>query len=68
MHSLVLHTVRSGRKFGLNSLFPLIEMQRTRKKLANLKVARLKDVGLTVDDARNESERLIWDVPSNWRL
>jgi Domain of unknown function (DUF1127). len=40
---------------------------RQRRALAHLDPHLLADVGLTVDEARAEAARPLWDVPSNWR-
>lgn len=40
---------------------------RSRRALAQLTAAQLKDVGLSPSEARNEANRPVWDVPANWR-
>ena len=58
-HSGVVRTLR------LASLF---DLWRSRRALARLDEDALKDVGLTKNDAKSESQRPVWDVPENWRV
>ena len=39
-----------------------------RKQLATLDDARLRDIGMTKDQALAEAARPIWDVPRGWRV
>ena len=39
----------------------------TRRALARLTSAQLRDVGVTQDEADREASRPVWDVPANWR-
>ncbi|MEZ5824390.1 MAG: DUF1127 domain-containing protein [Geminicoccaceae bacterium] len=54
---------------NLRWLYPLALMvamwqtARERKELANLGDQALADLGLTVEDARRESQRPFWDLP-----
>ncbi|MFT4620209.1 MAG: hypothetical protein ACI95S_002486 [Dinoroseobacter sp.] len=48
------------------SLISLYSLWRSRRALALVETARLADMGLTVDQARAESLRSVWDVPTNW--
>ncbi|MEM1432293.1 MAG: DUF1127 domain-containing protein [Pseudomonadota bacterium] len=57
--------MRAIAPWGLSSLYALY---RQRQDLASLDDHLLKDIGLSKDQARQEAERPIWDVPSNWRF
>ena len=48
------------------SLISLYSLWRSRRALAYVEAARLADMGLTVEQARAESLRPVWDVPANW--
>ncbi|MEL6609480.1 MAG: DUF1127 domain-containing protein [Pseudomonadota bacterium] len=52
-----------GRFPGLTHMMSLA---RSRRALAELDDAALRDVGLTLDEARTEAARPAWDVPSHW--
>ena len=39
---------------------------KSRRDLAQLDRAALKDVGLTLREAREEAARTLWDVPASW--
>ncbi|HCI08365.1 DUF1127 domain-containing protein [bacterium] len=41
---------------------------RSRRALAALDDAALKDVGLTRHDATREAARPFWDAPNTWRM
>lgn len=43
-----------------------IALRKQRRALAMLGTDQLCDLGLSRTDARAESERSAWDVPSNW--
>ena len=45
----------------------LLGLYRQRRSLADMDPQRLADVGLTRDEANEEANRPIWDVPSHWR-
>ncbi|WP_354003559.1 DUF1127 domain-containing protein [Defluviimonas salinarum] len=42
------------------------EIRRQRRALSELSGHLLKDIGISADEARRESERPAWDVPSHW--
>lgn len=67
MEHLLSRTRRTvGRNlFGL--LSRMIETRRQRLDLGRLSKHRLKDIGISKDEARAESERPAWDVPATWR-
>lgn len=48
------------------SLATLIGLARSRRALAQLDEARLKDLGLSSHDAQVEANRPFWDVPAHW--
>ena len=43
-----------------------LAVRRERRTLLDLDDHLLGDIGLTRDEARQESERDVWDVPANW--
>ncbi len=55
------------RKDLLAALIAVNETWRQRKALAELDDDRLKDLGLTRTEAKNEANRPIWDAPSTWK-
>ena len=50
------------------SLRHLYSVWRSRRALAALDEAALKDVGLTRDEAQREATRPFWDAPNTWRM
>ncbi|MDC1275254.1 DUF1127 domain-containing protein [Ascidiaceihabitans sp.] len=50
------------------SLRHLYNVWRSRRALAALDDAALKDVGLTRHDATREAARPFWDAPNTWRM
>ncbi len=71
-------TTRSQKKFGLSTqptdratffdrLLNIEALWRQRRSLAELDDHLLRDIGLTRDEARRESERPAWDAPAHWR-
>ena len=56
-----LRSLRSG------WLTALLETRKTRRALAKLSAEQLCDIGLTQEQARTESRRTTWDVPTYWR-
>ena len=46
------------------SLLDLLSLYRQRRALANMDDDRLKDLGITREDAEVESRRPIWDTPA----
>ena len=49
------------------SVLSLFSLARQRRALAQLDEVRLKDLGLSVQDAQAEARRPFWDVPAFWR-
>lgn len=49
------------------SLRSLLALWRSRRALARLDTRALDDIGLSVQDARLEAARPVWDVPHHWR-
>ena len=56
-------TTPARRRLSLWSLFALA---RQRRALAQMDEARLRDVGLTRDEANTEARRVFWDAPDSW--
>ncbi|MBD3662660.1 DUF1127 domain-containing protein [Sulfitobacter aestuariivivens] len=50
----------------LHTFHQLIALYRSRRALAALSDAELKDIGLTADAAQREARRPVWDVPDYW--
>ena len=50
------------------SLRHLYNVWRSRRALAALDDAALKDVGLARHDATREAARPFWDTPNTWRM
>lgn len=48
-------------------LSTVITLARSRRALAGLDKAALRDVGLTQSEARLEARRPFWDLPRAWR-
>ena len=44
-----------------------ITARQSRRQLARLDAAALRDIGISPEAARLEATRPIWDVPANWR-
>jgi uncharacterized protein YjiS (DUF1127 family) len=45
----------------------MIAVARQRRALAALPPERLDDIGLTIEEARTEATKPLWDVPNYWR-
>lgn len=48
------------------SLLSWLSLWRTRRQLAELTDAQLRDIGLTRSEAEVETKRAYWDAPCNW--
>lgn len=59
-------TLFAPRRRGL-SLLRFIALRRSRRALAALDAAALRDVGISPADAQAEAARPIWDAPAAWR-
>lgn len=46
----------------------VLALRRQRAALAALPEAMLTDIGLTREEALNEAQRPLWDVPARWRV
>ena len=62
---LDIRSVGSARRTSLN-LKKRLAVWQTRRALANLDAERLKDVGISSDEARREARLSVWDVPDSW--
>ncbi len=51
--------------FGL--LFKLHDVWAERRRLSRLDAHRLSDMGLSLEDAKEEARRAAWDAPDRWR-
>lgn len=45
----------------------LLSLARSRRALANLSKAQLRDAGITPEEARHEAARKPWDASASWR-
>ena len=61
----ILPLPRSGQFFS--KIVAMIRLARQRRALVALDAHQLSDIGLTPEDARQEAERLFWDVLNHWR-
>jgi len=43
-----------------------VALRRSRQALADLSEEQLVDIGLSVDQARKEARRPVWDAPAHW--
>ena len=57
----------SRRVSVLQSIAVMFDIWRQRRALSQLDAARLRDIGLNVQQAHAEANRPIWDVPQTWR-
>lgn len=53
-------------QFRAIPLFSIISLARSRRELAHLDAATLRDIGLNSAEAHRESQRAFWDIPANW--
>ncbi len=58
---------RPARQFSLKHLALWAGLARQRRALANLTAAQRDDIGVTAQEAAQEAQRPIWDVPQQWR-
>lgn len=47
-------------------LLGYMELYRQRRALARMDAAQLDDLGLTLEQAKSEARRMIWDAPNSW--
>jgi uncharacterized protein YjiS (DUF1127 family) len=57
------HGLRRARRPLYLRLLDLVELRRQRRALAALDDLRLRDIGLTREEAKAEARRPIWDAP-----
>lgn len=60
------HGLRHARRPLHLRLLDLVELHRQRRALAALDDARLRDIGLSREDAEAEARRPLWDAPAHW--
>lgn len=51
----------------LRHLFALHDIWKERRRLSTLDAHRLEDMGLSLEDAKDEARRAAWDAPERWR-
>lgn len=68
------HRTISGQVAGSRRKIPLLSTLLTlhavwseRRRLARLEQHRLDDIGLSLEDAKDEARRQMWDAPERWR-
>ncbi len=68
MDHAIAQTRPAAHRTGLLSrLGQMAAVRRQRRALASLNDHLLKDIGLSAEEARQEAESPLWDVPANWR-
>lgn len=50
----------------LATLLALADLRRSRRSLAKLDPERLRDLGLSHEQALREAHRPVWDAPEHW--
>lgn len=60
-------TVKRSWRALASRIWAAYELGRSRTQLRALPDHLLADIGVSPDEARSESERPLWDVPSWWR-
>ena len=58
-------SISSAHRTSLN-LKKRLAVWQTRRALAELDSERLKDVGISSEEARREARLSVWDVPDSW--
>ena len=51
----------------LSYIWSVLMVRKQRTRLRELDKHMLRDIGLSRDEVLKESQRPMWDVPSNWR-
>ena len=57
----------SGRPSLLARALGIFTLRQSRRRLAELDLHMLQDIGLTADEARREATLPFWDAPAHWR-
>lgn len=66
--SSAAYTQTSSRPVSLiGRVFLLLGLHASRRSLARLDAAMLRDIGIDAGTARREASRPVWDVPAAWR-
>ena len=60
------HRSSGARRNPVSAIAAAMDCWRSRRALARLDAAALADIGVSVEQARAERSRHVWDVPSNW--
>ncbi len=63
---LAHHLPSHRRPSVLAYVIAIFETARSRRVLKRLESRMLEDIGVSQQDAKMESTRSIWDVPSHW--
>lgn len=63
----ITQTLRMSRpQTRKTGLLGYMELYRQRRALARMDADQLNDLGLTLEQAKTEANRMIWDAPSSW--
>lgn len=65
LHVLAGHGISTRPSLG-KRILTMLSVRRSRLDLAHLSDEHLRDIGLTRDQAAQETGRPLWDVPTNW--
>ncbi|KPN64164.1 hypothetical protein AKJ29_16065 [Aliiroseovarius crassostreae] len=57
---------RKGFFSALRWMTHALQIRRERQLLSEMSATRLEDIGVTRDQALNEAQKPIWDVPAHW--
>lgn len=61
------HRPAADTRSFLGRLMHALEVRQSRRALANLNAEQLADIGITREEADQESARPLWDAPAHWR-
>jgi len=59
-------TIRKQRPTAFHMIKLALKARHQRRALRKLDNAALADLGLSLNQAKQEADRPIWDVPANW--
>lgn len=64
--AIAFPTLAPRRRGALATVFAVLALRRSRRRLLVLDARLLDDVGLTREDASREAARRAWDPPAHW--
>jgi len=65
--STVFGTPTAGHINIWNRLRQMAALRKQRLALSRMTSDQLSDIGVTADQAQEEAQRPVWDVPQNWK-